>query len=375
MEKLAGYQYAFDNSFLMATTDQKGVITHINDTFCKVTKYSSDELIGKNYNVLISNIQPKPVTRIRETIAQFGKWRGEIKIVAKDGSISWLDTNIFQFENQIDKSYSYSIVCSDITFKKESYDQLKIAYLKAIEDARILELKNTQLIDLCSILSHNLRAPLINISMLVDYAEQSQDEIERNEVLAKVKPVVNYLMDDLNELVESIQVSQDIDIKVDKIVLKDALEKVLQRFGAQIDQFKADIQYNFEQAPVIYFPQNYIDSILSNLISNALKYKSPDRNPVIKIETINKENNRIVLAVNDNGLGINLDIHKDNVFKIRKTFHKHPDARGFGLYMTKNQVEAMNGKIWIESKPGEGSTFFIEFKSQIDDSDKINNSH
>ena len=363
MEKLAGYQYAFDNSFLMATTDQKGVITHINDTFCKVTKYSSDELIGKNYNVLISNIQPKPVTRIRETIAQFGKWRGEIKIVAKDGSISWLDTNIFQFENQIDKSYSYSIVCSDITFKKESYDQLKIAYLKAIEDARILELKNTQLIDLCSILSHNLRAPLINISMLVDYAEQSQDEIERNEVLAKVKPVVNYLMDDLNELVESIQVSQDIDIKVDKIVLKDALEKVLQRFGAQIDQFKADIQYNFEQAPVIYFPQNYIDSILSNLISNALKYKSPDRNPVIKIETINKENNRIVLAVNDNGLGINLDIHKDNVFKIRKTFHKHPDARGFGLYMTKNQVEAMNGKIWVESKPGEGSTFFIEFKS------------
>ena len=375
MEKLSGYQYGFDNSFLMATTDHNGVIIHINDNFCKITKYSSDELLGESYHVIISKIHSSTLTNVWETIAQVGKWRGEIKIEAKDGSIYWLDTNIFRIENQIDKSITYSCISSDITVKKESENQLKIAYLKAIEDARLLELKNTQLIDLCSILSHNLRAPLINISMLVDYAEQSQDEIERNEVLAKVKPVVNYLMDDLNELVESIQVSQDIDIKVDKIVLKDALEKVLQRFGAQIDQFKADIQYNFEQAPVIYFPQNYIDSILSNLISNALKYKSPDRNPVIKIETINKKNNRIVLAVNDNGLGINLDIHKDNVFKIRKTFHKHPDARGFGLYMTKNQVEAMNGKIWVESKPGEGSTFFIEFKSQIDDSDKINNSH
>jgi signal transduction histidine kinase len=70
------------------------------------------------------------------------------------------------------------------------------------------------------------------------------------------------------------------------------------------------------------------------------------------------------LSVADNGLGIDLVLHKNQIFKIRKTFHKHPDAKGFGLFMTKTQVEAMNGKIWAESQPDKGSTFFIEFQNQ-----------
>ncbi len=75
-------------------------------------------------------------------------------------------------------------------------------------------------------------------------------------------------------------------------------------------------------------------------------------------------NNNIVLSVTDNGLGIDLSKHKHNLFKIRRVFHEHPDAKGFGLYMTKTQVEAIGGEIWVESIPNEGSTFFIEFKNQ-----------
>jgi light-regulated signal transduction histidine kinase (bacteriophytochrome) len=221
-----------------------------------------------------------------------------------------------------------------------------------------------QLVDFCNIVSHNLRAPLINISMLVDYIEQSSNEAEQKEVLAKIKPVVNHLMEVFNELVESIQIKQDIEIESDQVILKDCVEKVLIGFETQIKEYGADIQLNFDKTDIIYFPQKYIESIITNLISNALKYKSPNRKPIITIKTKKEVNNSILLSVTDNGLGIDLVLHKDQIFKIRKTFHKHPDAKGFGLFMTKTQVEAKDGKIWVESQPEKGTTFFIEFKNQ-----------
>ena len=96
-------------------------------------------------------------------------------------------------------------------------------------------------------------------------------------------------------------------------------------------------------------------------MSNALKYHAPGRRPLIKLSTQKLEDGTL-LKVADNGLGIDLDKHKDNIFKIGKVFHRHPNAKGFGLFMTKTQVEAMGGKIWVESTAGEGATFFIEFK-------------
>ncbi len=97
------------------------------------------------------------------------------------------------------------------------------------------------------------------------------------------------------------------------------------------------------------------------MITNAIKYSSPDRAPVIQLST-EKIPGFIVLSVKDNGLGIDLEKFGERLFGMYVTFHKHKDARGFGLYITKNQVEAMDGRIEVESKPGEGSTFKIYFK-------------
>ena len=132
---------------------------------------------------------------------------------------------------------------------------------------------------------------------------------------------------------------------------------------AEIYKSGAVFEVDISNTPTISFPSKYLDSIFTNLISNAIKYKSPERVPVIKITTKNV-NNSIILSVTDNGLGIDLVKHKDNLFKIRKVFHHHPDAKGFGLFMTKTQVEAMGGKIWAESSPGAGTTFFIELINQ-----------
>ena len=131
----------------------------------------------------------------------------------------------------------------------------------------------------------------------------------------------------------------------------------------EIKKTKATISGHFDEAPIVHCPPKYLLSIFNNLVSNSIKYQSPDRQAVINMTT-RKVNGDIILSISDNGLGINLAKNKHNIFKLGKVFHHHPNSKGFGLFMTKTHVEAMGGRIWVESTPGEGSTFYIEFKNQ-----------
>ncbi|MCE3297136.1 MAG: Biofilm dispersion protein BdlA [Crocinitomicaceae bacterium] len=267
--------------------------------------------------------------------------------------------NCTQGMNHLTDIALYAIGESYVIEEKKKVEQKRQEY------THLLEVKNTQLVDFCNIVSHNLRAPLANIMMLIDFIDHNDDEEEKKEVFTKIRPVVNHLSEVFNELVESVQVRQDTDVRSSKLELEKFLKKTLQGFEAQIQSYKADIKYDFTEAPEVIFPPKYLDSLFTNLISNALKYKSPDRKPVITLKS-EKTADGVILSVADNGLGIDLNMHKHNLFKIRKVFHKHPDAKGFGLFMVKTQVEAMRGNIWVESTPGTGSTFFVEFKNETD---------
>ncbi len=363
MEQISDYKYALDESSIVAITDHKGIITYVNNNFCNISKYSTEELIGQDHRIINSGHHSKSfIKELWRTIAGGKVWKGEIKNKAKDGTFYWVDTTIVPFLNDKGKPYQYVAIRSDITERKHGEEQIERINKEAVAHVHELEVKNRQLIDFCSIVSHNLRAPLVNIAMLVDFIDQNTDEAERLEAQAKIKPVINHLMEVFNELVESIQVQQDMAIEQEQIDLPECLNKVLVAFERQIEEYDADIRIDFKEAGAVYFPHKYVESIFTNLISNSLKYKSPDRKPVIEIKTT-KTNGTVILSVRDNGLGIDLVRQKHHMFKIRKTFHKHPDAKGFGLFMTKTQIESMGGKIYVESEPGKGSTFFIEFNN------------
>ena len=97
------------------------------------------------------------------------------------------------------------------------------------------------------------------------------------------------------------------------------------------------------------------------MTTNAVKYSNPKTNP--KLEFFEEKNNNYkVLCVKDNGLGIDLNKHKDHIFGMYKTFHKHENATGIGLFITKNQIESLAGKIEVESQVGVGTTFRVFFK-------------
>lgn len=94
------------------------------------------------------------------------------------------------------------------------------------------------------------------------------------------------------------------------------------------------------------------------MITNAIKYRSEERSGYLKIHA-NVEESMISISFEDNGLGIDLKKHGDKLFGMYKTFHNHDDSRGVGLFITKNQIESMGGKIDVESEVNVGTTFII----------------
>ncbi len=280
----------------------------------------------------------------------------EDSVIKKDGKREVKLRRVFPLVTENDEIkfvISYGI---DITDRKE------------IEEKQLLLVdqyahQNAKLIDFTNIVSHNLRGPLVNIDLLVKYMQATDDVEEKNDLINKLGPIIESLHEVFDELVESIQVQNDTEMVWDNNDFAESVDRILKGFNTEILNSDAVFCLEHQTVPEIKFPSKYFNSILHNLISNAIKYRSPNRPLQVSIEA-HKEGDKVILRIQDNGLGIDLNRHKDNLFKIGKVFHRNPTAKGFGLFMTKAQIEAMGGNIWVESEPDKGTAFSVEFVDQ-----------
>lgn len=329
---------------------------YVNEGALKNLGYSLGEMLNMTPREMIPKYSPSKFERLVDLLIE----KKEEKIVfeteckRKDGSQYPVEVHLQLMKEDYKRIFVAIII--DITERKKAENENK-------RNADLLAFQNAQLGDFCNIVSHNLRAPLVNMNMLVDLIETSRNEKDKQNLIQKFKPIINNVNETFNELLESLQIQQDLEVKSEELIVRDYFKKAVKGFEGQITHSRAIIEGDFGDAPVIYFPPKYFSSILHNLISNSLKYKSTERRPIISVKTIRKED-KVVLSVKDNGLGIDLHEHKNDIFKIRKVFHYHADAKGFGLYITKTQIETMGGRIWVESQPGVGSTFFVEIKNE-----------
>ncbi|WP_405380539.1 PAS domain-containing protein [Maribacter sp. LLG6340-A2] len=221
-----------------------------------------------------------------------------------------------------------------------------------------LTARNKQLAEFNHITSHNLRSPVSNLNALLGMYKDPTYEHLKEELFQKFEIVVDHLTLTLNTLVESLKVKHEANKSIQQLSFDETLNKTKEILAAEIIQTNANIKCNFTDAPKIVYNQIYLESIFLNLLGNAMKYKSKDRAPEIEIKS-KEVNGRVQLSFKDNGIGIDLKQHGDKLFGLNKVFHRHPDAKGVGLFLTKAQIEAMGGSISAQSKVNEGSTFTV----------------
>jgi signal transduction histidine kinase len=167
------------------------------------------------------------------------------------------------------------------------------------------------------------------------------------------------LLGTLNDLMKIVEVRLNRHIQFDQCVVSEILQKLYASFRAQIIEKEVMVEEDLV-LPIISYPKIYLESILHNLIGNAIKYSRPGVRPFLRIRTFLEEG-KTVLEVQDNGLGIDLEKYGSQVFKLKKIFHKGFDSKGVGLFITKTQIETFGGEITVKSTPGEGSTFTVIF--------------
>jgi len=152
--------------------------------------------------------------------------------------------------------------------------------------------------------------------------------------------------------------------KREDLNLNTFLNQTLEVLSKEIKDNKVIIVNKISEKETIKFNPAYLESLFLNFTTNAIKYSHPDRTPEINYSS-SKENGKVVLMIQDNGLGINLEKHGEKLFGMYKTFHKNDNARGIGLFITKNQIESMGGTIEVESKVNVGTTFKINFNEEL----------
>ena len=348
----------------MVIVNDAGKIHMINKQAEKLFGYSAKEITGESVEMLIPEVYSNKHQAHRSDFFTNPKPRhmGEGKeLFAIDKKRKLIPIHISLSPLKTEEGVLVSAAIRDITSQKIAEGKI----LKAKEELEIFAKKlvaqNTKLADFTQITSHNLRAPVSNLNSLLGFYKLAQSEEERVDLFHKLESVVNHLTLTLNTLVEALNIRKDNnEDRLEKMEFNSVMVKTLEILSGEIMRTGAVIKGDFSKLTHIAYNKIYLESIFLNLVGNALKYRSADRVPNIFVSS-GIANGKKFLKVTDNGQGINLKRHGHKLFGLNKVFHRHPDAKGIGLFLTKMQVEAMGGTISAESAVDVGTTFNINF--------------
>jgi signal transduction histidine kinase len=199
-----------------------------------------------------------------------------------------------------------------------------------------------------------------------------EDE-DSNEIKEKINVGIERVLTTINHL-SNIAKAQEIQEDIDFISFEEILKEVIADNEQILKRSQADIIQDFKDANSINFSRIGLKSIIHNFLNNAVKYKSPDRSPVITIKT-EKTDKHIILSIKDNGLGMDLTRYGNKLFSLFKRFHTHVEGAGIGLYMVKRIVDRSKSQIEVESEVDKGTTFKIKFIKGSSNQSKGNSIH
>jgi len=337
-------------------TDLQGNYTYVNDFFYE--RFGWDRNLIGTQSLL--SIAEEDRSKCLEVVMQcFQAPEVPHQVILRkpyrDGSVK---SNHWEFKGILGEGGELTeILCVgyDVTLLLENLERAQ--HLLDVTSQQNLRLQN-----FAYIISHNIRSHSANLTSLVQLLSEAKSKAQKTMFMQMLATSTEQLADTIVNLNDIVTINSNVSKPKASRALKAEIDKTLDALSVLIRQHRITVEIEVPPTLTVTVVPAYLDSILLNLLSNAVKYRALDRPAFIRLQAHTKpEGEGVVLTVEDNGLGIDLVRYRAKLFGMYKTFHDNEDARGVGLFITKNQVEAMQGTITVASEVGVGSTFTIQF--------------
>ncbi len=339
-------KFALDQSSIVAFTDAKGKITSVNDKFCEISKYSREEILGKDHRIINSGFHSKEFFKnLWKTIGSGEVWKGELRNKAKDGSYYWVDTTIVPFLNDHGEPYQYLAIRNDITERKKT------------EEVLHRQDKLAAVGQLAAGVAHEIRNPLTSMKGYAEFLQLDEKDPERMEFL-------NIILDEIdrvNGIVEDFMVlakpkSVELEEKNVVTVIRDVVS--LLEFEARKKNVRLLLDCN-QEIIQIECDENRLKQVFLNFIKNGIE--AMPNGGDLHVKTIIHENN-VQISIQDSGVGI----PQEKLKKLGEPFYTtKKNGNGLGLMVSFKIIESHNGKVFVESELNKGTTFNIILPAKI----------
>ena len=352
---LDAFQRNFENAGIgMAIVSQEGKWLNVNDKICQMLGYEKDEFRGLTFQELTHpDDLATDLEYLKDIVA--GKrqtYQIEKRYIHKQGyevSAILAVSVVRDSKNTILYFISQLI---DISAVKHAENQVS-------KLLKMTQKQNERLRNFAHIVSHNLRSHSSGMNMLLELLEFEHPDLFKMEIMTLLKKGAVNLTGTIEHLTEIVNINLNESAKKERVDLTKIISKTIESVYPIAKKEGVELICEVPPETFVVGISAYVESIVLNFITNGIKYKSPERDSYLKILVEPHEDDTIGLRFEDNGLGIDLEKNGESLFGMYKTFHRHKDSRGIGLFITKNQIESIGGSVEVESQEGVGTTFSV----------------
>ena len=361
----AQFRGAFENAVIgMSLMSTEGKILEANQSLCNSLGYSKTELIKKTFQELTypDDLEENLLLLNNLLSGKVRSYSMEKRFFHKKGEIIWAIISVSLVKDQNGNPSHLVSQIEDITERKKAEAEVRLLNEKILLQNTALESSNQELEQFAYVASHDMQEPLRMISAFLDLLQKKYNNVLDD----KGKSYISYAIDGslrMKQMITDIlsySTAGKGEYETEELDMNKIVKEIQFLLKSSIKESNTHLEIN--DLPVIKAAKIPMQQLFTNLITNSIKYQLAGNKPIIKINAVEKIN-FWEFSVCDNGIGIEKD-NLEKVFTIFKRLHGKSiySGSGIGLTICKKIVENHGGKIWIESDPGKGSTFYFTIK-------------